>query len=65
MKTFMLAAVCLAIMAAPAALAQDKPAKSTATPTAVKGEKMNGKQVKHHAVVKKTETKKVEKKRVN
>ncbi|GAB3934923.1 hypothetical protein [Larkinella terrae] len=61
MKKLIIAAVCAAILAAPAAFSQDKPAKSTAT--AVKGEKMKGKHGKHHVMAKKTEVvKKTEKK---
>ncbi|RRB00735.1 hypothetical protein [Larkinella rosea] len=63
MKKLIIAAVCAAILAAPAAFSQDKPAKSTATTnTAMKGEKMKGKHGKHHVMAKKTEVKKTEKK---
>lgn len=63
MKKLIIAAAFAAILTAPVAFSQDKPAKSTAnTSTQMKGEKMKGKKGQHHVMVKKTEVKKTEKK---
>ncbi|GAB3893031.1 hypothetical protein GCM10028803_06720 [Larkinella knui] len=62
MKKLMMAAVCVALFAAPTAFAQEKPAKADASTTAMKEGKMKGKHGKHQVVTKKTEVKKTQKK---